>query len=136
MNLGGNHLRRFEIFAKKLLQMFPDASISRTRDCIQIDHMGDRGVVILLTPEAVEVRLPTTDWTQGSHGPVASSCLRKRHSFSEDSESDMIASIGEAVIERQAQFKVCPYCQNEFPTEHMAEGACHGCAEKQLGIVF
>lgn len=41
-----------------------------------------------------------------------------------------------AVLERQAQFKVCPYCHEEFPPEHMAEGACHGCAEKHLEIVF
>jgi hypothetical protein len=136
MNFNEHHLRSFEMLAKKLLQMFPDAIPARTRDCIQIDYLGERGVVILLTPEAVEVRLPTTDWTQGSHGPVASSSLKTRHSVHDDDESDIVASIYEAVSERQAQFKVCPYCHKEFPPEHMAAGACHGCADKHLGIVF
>ena len=136
MNFDEFHLRRFEEFAKRLLQMFPKSIASRTRDCIQIDYLGDQGVVMLLTPESVEIRLPTTDWTQGSHGPVASSSLKKRHSLAHDSESDIVASIYEAVSEREAKFKVCPYCHKEFPPEHMAAGACHGCASNHLGIVF
>jgi hypothetical protein len=128
-------IRDFEVLTKKLLKIFPEAKASRTRDCIQIDYLEDRGVVILLTPDAVEVRLPTIDWTQGSHGPARSSWLKKRHTL-DDSESDIVTSIREALLERQAQYKVCPYCDKEFPPERMAAGACHGCAENHLHIKF
>jgi len=135
MKFDAHNLRRFEALAQTLLQTYPEASASRTRDCIQIDYLGERGVVILLTPDSVEIRMPTTEWTQGSHGPAPSSCLKKRHDLN-DSESEIRLSIQEAIAERQGQFKVCPYCEEEFPPEHMAEGACHGCAEKHLEIVF
>ena len=135
MDFDEHSIRAFEVQAKRLLEIFPEANVTRTRDCIQIDYLEERGVVILLTPEAVEVRLPTTDWTQGSHGPARSSRIKKRHKLNEN-ESDIVTSIHKAIAERQAQFKVCPYCHQEFPPEHMAMEACHGCAEKHLHIVF
>jgi hypothetical protein len=135
MNFDDHCLRNFEALAQRLLKIFPEANAARTRDCIQIDYLGERGVVILLTPEAVEVRMPTTDWTQGSHGPAYSSRLKKRHSL-DDSESEIMTSIEDAIVARQTQFKTCPYCHEEFPPEHMVDDACHGCAEKHHQIVF
>ena len=135
MEFDPHHMREFERLAERLLQMLSDANATRTRDCVQIDYLGERGVVILLTPQDVEVRLPTIDWTQGSHGPVASSVLKRRHRIGGD-ESEIIASIMDAIDERQAQFQVCPHCKEEFPPEHMAAGSCHGCASTHLGIVF
>jgi hypothetical protein len=134
MKFDEHNIRQFETLARDLLVKFPEAKPSRTRDCIQIDYLGEEGVVILLTPEAVDVRLPTIDWTQGAYGPAASSRLQKRHELADS--SGIMKSIHEALSKRQAQFNECPYCHKTFPPERMAAGACHSCAERHLNVVF
>lgn len=60
--------------------MLPGACVERTPDLIQInlgDFRDEKGVVVILTPEAIELRLPTLQW-RGSHTPVTSSKLWKR----------------------------------------------------------
>lgn len=71
-------LRRVEILALEILMLLPDASVERTRDAIQIESGGEKGIVVLVTPEAVELRLPTVEWTMGAYGPAGASTLWKR----------------------------------------------------------
>ena len=55
-----------EVNADRVLAQLPKSTIERTRDCIQIDCGGQEGIVILVTPEAIELRLPTIEWTRGA----------------------------------------------------------------------
>jgi hypothetical protein len=66
-------LRLVEENAAKVLNMLPAAVVERTRDCIQIDYGGNTGIVVLITAEAISLRMPTVEWTKGSYGPAPSS---------------------------------------------------------------
>jgi hypothetical protein len=77
-----------EVNADRVLAQLPKSTIERTRDCIQIDCGGKEGIVILVTPEAIELRLPTIEWTRGAYGPAASSRLWKRVEISKITDSN------------------------------------------------
>ena len=74
----GDGFRTVEHLALLVLKYLPEAEVTRTRDVIQLDHGGERGIVVLITPEAIEVRLPTIEWTKGAYGPAKTSRLWKR----------------------------------------------------------
>src|SRR6187401_2737431 len=71
-------LTQVEARALEVHALLPDAVLERTRDVIQLDSGGERGIVVVVTPEALELRFPTIEWTQGSYGPALSSRLWKR----------------------------------------------------------
>jgi len=136
------HERRFEHLAAFIHNSF-NCKLTRTRDAIQIDIQSDDGVVVLLTPQHIEVRLPTVDWTKGSHGPVPSSILWKRRKLngfwgegSAGVNPELKALILEGIERRQSQFKKCRFCKQLVSIEHRIGTVCHGCASKHLGIVY
>lgn len=135
-------LRRFELLANALVRMLSDSEMARTRDAIQIDYLGDEGVVLLLTPETLEIRLPTVDWTQGTYGPCAST--RRYQLIDVDDfirgdgrpdEASLLAAVMRGVEARGAEFKPCRYCGECFPIEQRHGDACHGCAEREEGVI-
>ncbi|MGB9926920.1 MAG: hypothetical protein ACPK85_00790 [Methanosarcina sp.] len=128
-------LRRVEANAERILIQLPESTIERTRDCIQIDYGGEEGIIILVTPETIELRLPTVEWTMGSYGPVASSRLWKRVEVSEITDRELETLLKETLKECQKQFKNCRSCKKRFRPEHMHGDVCHACAEKHLGVV-
>jgi hypothetical protein len=67
-----------------------------TRDCIQINCCGEKGIVILVTAEAIELRLPTIEW-KGPHEPVASSRFWKRIQESEIADKELGTILREAL---------------------------------------
>lgn len=139
MNPEGDHRhvarRPFEEFAGRLMARMPEAELERTRDSIQLSAGGERGVVILITPEAMEIRLPTMDWPR-PYMAVPSSRLWKRLQWARLSEKRMMKLIEEARQVRAAEFVPCRFCGKEFPPERRADDACHSCASKHLGIVY
>ena len=70
--------RHVDKLAERVLRFLPDATIERTRDVIQVDWRGEEGIVVVVTPEALEFRLPTIEWTMGAYGPEESSRFWKR----------------------------------------------------------
>ena len=121
--------------AKRVLDLLPTSTVERTRDCIQIDCGGDKGIVILVTPESIELRLPTVEWTMGTYGPAASSRFWKRIRESEVTDEELEELLIEALKERLSEFRNCRYCKKSFPPEYRhSEDVCHGCAEKYLGV--
>lgn len=130
-------LRRVEILALEILMLLPDASVERTRDAIQIESGGEKGIVVLVTPEAVELRLPTVEWTMGAYGPAGASTLWKRVELRRRSRRVNWRKLLESALqERGQQFHLCRYCGEEFPPEYRyGDDVCHGCAERHLGIV-
>lgn len=142
--LGIDHddVRRFEQHALAVLKQFPDATVERTRDAIQINvqdinTQDGRGIVLLLTPGALELRLPTVEWTHGAYGPRASSKLWRRVVWDKVSTPTKLHSLCyEALRTRAAEFMRCRFCGQEFPPEHRhSDDVCHGCAERELQIV-
>lgn len=130
-------LRAAEEHAAKVIQLLPGAQVERTRDVIQIDAGGDTGIVVLVTTEALELRLPTVEWTMGSHGPATSSRLWKRLKWDQLQDGQLPGLLAQAQAARRREYRNCPYCGGRFPPEHRVEkNICHTCAEKHLGIVY
>jgi hypothetical protein len=129
-------LRRVEKNAVLVLDLLPGVIERRTRDCIQIDYGGHEGIVILVTAEAIELRLPTVEWTMGAYRPAASSRLWKRADWCEITDIALKSFFNDALKQRKSEFKKCRYCERKIPPEHMhANDDCQGCAEKHLGVV-
>ena len=134
-------LRRLDRLAVRIMELAPDARLERTRDAYQICSGDEDGVVLLVTCEAIEFRLPTVEWTGGAYGPVGTSRLWKRVSLEKlttTGELDAEAFFGllaAAKRKRASEFKKCRFCKKSFPPEHRHGDVCHGCAEQHLGIV-
>ena len=128
-------MTKAESHAEVICEFFPDAKLTRTRDVIQVDVGGERGCVLLVTAEAVEIRLPTIEWTGGACDPRASSRYWKRVPIGWDYEE--VRQLIEAGIRaRVAQYQRCAFCGEEVPPEHRTGDACHGCASKHRGIIY
>ena len=129
--------RKVDELAARVLRFLPGARIDRTRDVIQLDWHGEEGIVVVVTPEALEFRLPTIEWTKGSYGPAESSRFWKRVEDKRLSESELGNLDQSAKAARRAQYRTCRFCGERYPPERRSEvDVCHGCAEKHLGIVF
>lgn len=132
-------LRRFEEYALQILEMLPGARAERTPDVIQInlgDFRDEKGIVVILTPEAIELRLPTLQWL-GPHTPVASSKLWKRINLDNSKNFDIAQLIASAQEAQAQSFGVCKFCSQKLPSGWMSQqDICQSCAEKHLGIVY
>ena len=128
-------LRGVEALALRVLERLPGGVVSRTRDVIQIDDGGEEGICLLITAEALELRLPSVEWTCGSYGPAASSFLWRRVKWEGLSDEKLDLLLAAARRARQAQYRKCRFCGNRLSPEHRHGNVCHGCAEKHLGIV-
>lgn len=130
-------MRRVEDLAMRVLESLPDAQVERTRDAIQIEHGGDRGVVVLVTAEALELRLPTVEWTCGAYGPASSSRLWKRVLADriDEGKQDLADLLDKARRARAREFKKCKYCKRLVAVEYRHGDVCHGCAESHEGVV-
>jgi len=127
-------LKVCEKLALRVLQHLPAATIEGTRDVIQINYAGEGGVVVLTTAEAIEIRLPTIEWTNGAHGPASSSVLWKR--LKDPTDEELCDALDKAIWARRRQFRKCTHCGKAFPPKRMTLEACHGCASQHLGIVY
>jgi hypothetical protein len=128
-------MRTVEVFAVQVLERLPRGSLSRTRDVIQIDDDGEEGICVVITQEAVELRLPSIEWTCGTYGPAPTSVLWKRVKWGGLSEEKLDALLAAARRARQSKFRKCRFCGERFPRERRHGNACHGCAEKYLGVI-
>lgn len=130
-------LRQVEELAWQVLQLSPTAVISRTRDVIQIDMGGAEGIVVLVTAEALELRLPTVEWTMGAYGPAEASRFWKRISARRMNDLKLAELLESARQARREEYKTCQFCKEQFPPEFLSdESTCQGCAEKYLGVVY
>ncbi|MDA0300904.1 MAG: hypothetical protein O2822_00080 [Chloroflexi bacterium] len=122
--------------AARLRSFLAETHEERTRDAIQISSGGDFGIVVLVTPEAFEIRLPTTEWAGGAYEPTESSRLWRRVSAARVDDGALGDLISKARAARIAEFKRCRYCGETFPPERRhSVNVCDGCAEAHLGVV-
>jgi len=130
--------RYFERIAASMFDVLPTAELGRTRDCIQLTEPGEKGVIALITPEAVEIRLPTVEWST-PYSPVSSSCLLERIEMSGLSEQDLAQLVADARRKRQSEFVPCHHCGKPTPPEHRhtldGKEVCHGFSEREEGVV-
>lgn len=135
------HLRNFEVAAAELRGTFLLPLVEEaTRDAIQLTWGDEVGVVALLSPEAVEIRLPTIDWIHGAYGPKASSRLwrriRIRHGYSPEEIELVQETLAAGLAKRKAEFMPCRFCGEPTPPERRTVKACHGCASLHSGVVY
>lgn len=129
--------RSVEENARRILSLYPEAKVRRCRDVIEIEIEGERGIVVLVTPEAFEIRMPTTEWLGGVCDPAPSSRFWKRVSADKLTEDDLARLLDRALKARQREFKRCRYCGESVPPEHrISDDVCHGCASRYEGVVF
>ncbi len=100
----------------------------------RIAHGWERGIIVFVTPEAIEIRMPTLEWPH-PHTPGPCSRLWKRLSWERLTDKRLVKLLDEARQLRAGMFEQCRFCHRLFPPERRYEDVCHGCAEKQLGIV-
>ncbi len=127
-----------ERHAHHVLYSFPANVVANSSGIVALTIEGERGCVVLITAEAAEIRLPTTEWTKGAYAPRASTCFWKRVALRETPSSyqKLDQVIEAAIAARRAEFQPCCFCHEEFPPEHMTDDACHGCASANRGIVY
>ena len=131
-----------EHHARRALGMFTTAATEHTRDAIQI-HSGvtgdphDHEVVILVTPQTLELRLPTIEWTHGSYGLRPPRRLWTRLGHDAIDEDALARNIERTIAARVAEFRTRRLFGDAFPLEHRsADDLCHGCASRHHGAVF
>lgn len=133
-NGGGTSVERN---AARVLDHAPGADFSRTRDVIQLDVHGEDGIVLLVTAEALELRLPTIEWTHGAYGPESSTRLWKRLAWKKLDDDALAELIDVALQARQAELRPCQHCGDSFPPDRrFDDDTCHGCASKDLGVLY
>jgi hypothetical protein len=131
------YLTTAERNAQRVGTLLAQARVTRTPHVTELVIDGERGLVVLVTAEAVELRLPTIEWTAGTHAPAEASRLWKRLNPERLSDADLAAEIDEARTARGAEFVKCRYCGRATPPEHrVGDDLCHSCAEKHDDVVF
>src|SRR5688572_12177649 len=123
--------------AAQLLELLPESTVERTRDVIQINYGGEEGIVVLVTAEAVELRLPTVEWTGGYYDPAGTSRLWRRRTWTSLPDDALPSLLKAAQRARRREFHTCRYCRGRFPPEYrIGKDVCHGCASEFEGVVF
>ncbi len=132
-------LRHCDRAALQVLGVLPCAKLERTRDVYQFTTRDPDGVVVLITPDSLEVRMPTVEWTTGYSDPVASSDLWKRRRLATLDETQIAKLVLSGIRKRQREIHPCHFCQRPTPKEHAhtldGKWVCHGCSEQRLGVV-
>lgn len=124
-------------FAAAVAGELPGADVVETDDVVRVAWGEMEGIVVLVTREALELRLPTIEWP-GPHEPRRTSRLFRRIEWvSIDSREALLDLLKEALEARRVEFRTCRFCSLSFPPEQMIQtDVCHGCAENHLGVVF
>ena len=131
------HLTTAQRNAERAQAMLAEARVTRTPHVTELVVDGERGLVVLVTAEAFELRLPTVEWTAGTHAPAETSRLWRRLDVDGLSDAELAAQIERARAARAAEFVACRYCGRRTPPEHrIGKDVCHSCAERHEDVVF
>ena len=134
--------RSSEKLALRVLRLLSCKSIERTRDVFQIESYGDAepehsGIIVVITPEAIEIRFPTVEWTKGCHAPVLSSQIWRRAEAAGLKDRDLGRLLDEAQQLRNHALALCRYCKKRFPPEQrVLYNQCYACRARHGGISY
>src|SRR5262249_17464780 len=87
------HRTTAERNAHRVHPFLAEAGVTRTPHVTELVVDGERGLVVLITAEVVELRLPTVEWTAGTHAPAEASRLWKRLDAERLSDAELAAEI-------------------------------------------
>jgi hypothetical protein len=126
----------------RVLALLPGATMRPTGSDLQIEHDydGETRVVVVITPTALELRLPTVIW-EGPQSPVPSTRLWRRigePDLTGLNDTRLQLLLEAAKEARAAEWATCRYRQARVPVEHRLDGRdlCHGCASGHEGVCF
>jgi predicted RNase H-like nuclease len=123
--------------AARVEALLSTAAINITPHVAEIAVGGEDGVIALVTADTVELRLPTVEWTSGTHAPAEASRLWKRLDITHLPDAQLASEIADARSARKREFATCRYCGERVPTEHrISSDVCHSCASRYEGVVF
>ena len=129
------NLTEVEEYATRLFRLMPGATFERTRDVFQFDEGKIEGLVVLVTREAVELRLASLEWPHPNI-PARSSRLWKRVEWEGLTDEQLTTLLDEAGAARKAEFRTCRYCGHTRPPERFdTDDCCDGCAPEHLGLI-
>jgi hypothetical protein len=127
---------------ERMLTLWPSAEVDRTRDVVQIDCHDTEGLilVVIVTPEACEFRLPSAYWDSANR-MCPSSRLWKRVRHSRLSKPAIRRILEDAEREREAHSTRCRcrFCGDLVPPEFVLEvdsSVCCRCALRELGVAL
>lgn len=130
-----------EPLVRMLLDVAPSESrVSERHGAVWVETGSEEddwmdGAIVVIRESEVELRLPTVDW-QGPHCPVRSSKLWRRVSTRDGLDSASLKGLlRRASTAKRRQYKPCRYCGERTPLEHRDGDVCHGCQERELGIL-
>jgi hypothetical protein len=50
-----------EVQAGRILELLPEAKFVKVQDAVQVEYGGEKGIVLIVTAEGLELRLPTVE---------------------------------------------------------------------------
>ncbi|GEM_PF-1706463 len=113
-----------------------DSDAKEHGDAFRIDSDGaDTGIVVIVTPQVVEFRLPTLEWTS-PYEATPTTRLWRREPIAKLTQERLAELVTAGKQARRNEFEPCRFCGRKFPPElRHDDDVCHGCAERELGIV-
>ena len=135
--MNGRHTR-MDALAEFVLGLLPGAAVFRGPDVIEIACEDLEGIVVLVTTDTVEIRLPSVEWL-GPHTPGRSTCFWKRLRVTGRPGLAIARALMEGRAARLAQFATCHHCGTPTPPEYVIDldgrQICDSCAEKHYGVI-
>ena len=126
--------RRIDLVAVRFLRSGRPFTLERTRDVYVFAFPEHGDIRVVVSPEAVELRLSSTEWC-GQHTPVGSSQLWRRLQHHEVADVDDALKRLHAAQRRR--LRTCRHCQRRVDPAHMhSKDICCGCAERYLGVIY
>lgn len=121
--------------------------LARTRDLVQFDYAyaadGDDldFISFVISPDHLEIRLPSIEWTLGYAGPAIATNFWRRQPFKRRGSRALANFIAAGIGAQRARFIVCVHCGERTGPGHQIglEGQapmCHGCASAHHGVVY
>ena len=143
-------LLQVERRAVQVLEDLGEPPFERTRDAFEftVHALGARegtagvdsfpALLLLVTSEALELRVPVVEWTRGAYAPILSSRLSRRTMWTTvGGAPGAVASLVErAVARRRRALSTCRACGRRIPFPGWRGGECNVCAEESAGRVY
>ncbi|MEW6750476.1 MAG: hypothetical protein AB1505_05795 [Candidatus Latescibacterota bacterium] len=132
--------RQVDRVAAAVALLLPEATMKRRRDVYQFTLGDPAGVVVVVTPDEVDLRLPSLDWPSPIAGVPTSRRWKRVSLRSGVPAGEALQTLIESARRQRAgQVRPCRICRQPTPPEHAdtidGRYVCPGCEETHLGIV-
>lgn len=127
---------RFELGRALVRKLLPASVETRSGPgSVSFESGGTRGISVVVTADAYDIRLPTTEWDVQI--PMVTTRRWRSIPHQQADRPTLRKLLAEARRERQSEFRLCQFCGRSVPVEHRHdEQTCHGCATTHFGVVY